>query len=66
MLFFLNMHRVAALFRFLKPLKRVWKAGKQVVRLKAYYFLIFNPLKPELNPFAQRNLPRYFNGNFNF
>jgi hypothetical protein len=25
-----------------------------------------NPLTPELNPSAQRCLPRFFNGDFNF
>jgi hypothetical protein len=27
---------------------------------------IFNPLTPELNPSAQRCLPRFFAGDFNF
>jgi hypothetical protein len=27
---------------------------------------MFNPLTPELNPSAQRCLPRFFTGDFNF
>jgi hypothetical protein len=27
---------------------------------------LFNPLQPELNPSAQRCLPRFFTGDFNF
>jgi hypothetical protein len=28
--------------------------------------IVVNPLTPELNPLAQRCLPRYFIGDFNF
>jgi hypothetical protein len=30
------------------------------------YTKVFNPLTPELNPSAQRCLPRFFTGDFNF
>jgi hypothetical protein len=38
---------------------RKWDAGFLIYRL-------INPLTPELNPSAQRCLPRYFTGYFNF
>jgi hypothetical protein len=59
--------------------KIMYKIGKQLIinkinevgRLKFRIYMhsrasALNPLTPELNPSAQRCLPNFFNGNFNF
>jgi hypothetical protein len=38
----------------------------QSCKILIKYFAIVNPLTPELNPSAQRSLPRFFTGDFNF
>jgi hypothetical protein len=49
-------------------LKKIsYKADVMETTLTSKYTSIsFNPLTPELNPSAQRCLPRFFTGDFNF